>query len=236
MVRRCRGYLTGRPRRGPPVRRFMLTLLGLLLLGAVLLAADLAVTMASEERLSQRVSDALDATADVELHGWPVTAYLATGTLPGASASATDVPIVGTDGTIERLDVMLADVAVRWSDLTGQAEDLPRADVAEFEAHVDQATAQALIGLPDQIARVDLRDGAIALDVAGGATIDAHLEAQDGIVVVLPSGDAAGLAGLAEIPIDLRDQPGGPHVHEVTVTEGGVVLTGTLTEVATAGG
>ena len=72
----------------------------------------------------------------------------------------------------------------------------------------------------------------IVLNLAGLAEVDADVEAVDGVVVVRPRTGLAGLAGVGEIPIDLRDQPGGPHVRQAGVTDGSIVLSGTLTEVA----
>ena len=218
------------------MRRLVVAVVSVVVIAALVIAVDLVLTAAAEQRLSERVSRALDAPADAELHGWPLSLHLLNGNVPRVDVNARDVPMGQPNATIHRVDVVLTDVAVRWADLTGEADELPSAEEAQFEARVDEATAQSLLGLPDQIVGLELREGVIVLNVAGLAEVEADVEASDGIVVVRPREGLASLAGLAEIPIDLRDQPGGPHVRAVEVTEDSIVLSGRLTEVARHGG
>jgi hypothetical protein len=132
--------------------------------------------------------------------------------------------------------ICLTDVAVGWGDLMDQTDDLPTAQEAEFEARVNEATAQALLGLPDEVVGLELRNGVVVLNVAGLTEVAADVEASDGMVVVRPRAGLAGLFGLGEIPIDLRAQPGSPHVRAAEVTEDSIVLSGSLTEIAGDGG
>jgi hypothetical protein len=202
----------------------------LLVVAGLLVVADVLVTRTVEDGMSQRISRALDAPADAELRGWPASWHILSGVLPDVQVRSRDVPLGGAGAVIGNLDVQLTDVEVRWADLTGDADDLPPAATANFEARLDRDTAQALLGIDEEIVALELRDGRIALDVVGVVEMEAAVEAEEGIILVRPLDAIAGLVGLAEIPIDLSDQPGRPHVREARVTPHQIVLTGYLDE------
>lgn len=210
------------------MRRLVAILLTAGLVAALLVAIDLAVTATTQERVTDRVSAALDAPAEAEVSGWPVTLHLLSGTLPAVHVTARNVPLNAGEAVINDLDVRLRDVDLSWDDLTADSSQLPPADEAVFEAHLDQQTAQALLDVREEVVAVELREGTVALDLAGVVHIEATVDAEDGQVVLRPRDGIAGFLGLGEVPIDLSDQPGSPHVQEVRVTPERIVLFGTL--------
>jgi hypothetical protein len=218
------------------VRRLAAVVLGVVVLAALLVGGDHAATAAAEERIAERISEALDAPTEVTLHGWPLTAYAATGTIPRVDIRATDVPLGRSGVTMDHLSITLRDVRVSWDDVTGNNDGLPEAAEADFEATLTESSLQAVIGLPEELLRIRLRDGIATLDLAGLTEIRADVEADGGIVVVRLRDRVFGLNVPSEIPVDLRDQPGSPHVLQTSVGEGALVLSGTLVELLPGSG
>ena len=205
---------------------FLLILVGGLFLG------DLAVTRAAEERTSQRVTRALEADSTVDFQGWPVTVRALMGTIPLARLAASDVPL-RNGATIDQLDVVLRDVDVNVEDLRGggaRPRELPRARTGRFEAELSEESVVAMLGLPEGLADVTLRQGAIVFSAAG-LEVEADAVAKDGDVVVSLAGPLSELLGSAEFPIDLSTTPGAPAAEEVEISDGVMTISGRLEEV-----
>lgn len=201
-------------------------LLLLLALAVVLVATDRIVAMVAEQRVSEQVSAALDASATAELGGALPGLRLLTGTVPRIDVSAEDVPVADR-AVLAQLDVTLTGVRVSWRYLFEERETLPPADDGRFRARIDVASLAEL--LPGELEAVD--GERLRLSFAGIASVEATLDAEDGRVVVRPQTPLAGLLGLERFDIDLSGQEGRPHVEEVDIRGDAVVLRGRLLEV-----
>ena len=198
----------------------------LLIAAAVLIAGDQLVTATAESRTAARTGSALDAEVDVDLEGWPVTLHMLNGSIPQATLAATDVPL-DNGASLDRLDVVLTDVEVNVSDLTGDAENLPDAGTATFEAELDESSVAAMLGIPGGIAEVTLESDTVTISAAGIA-VAADVEARDGDIIVSLAGPLAQLLGGAEFPIDLSNTPGAPAVEDVEIRNGVMHVSGSL--------
>lgn len=194
-----------------------------------LFAADLAVTSYAEQRTSQRVERTLDADADVQLQGWPVSLRMLLDTIPTARVEANDVPL-REGATLDQLDVELNDVEITIDDLTGAEDRLPAAREGTFEAQLGEASVSALLGIPSGLAEVALEDGVVRVG-AGELSIEATVEARDGDAVVILQGPIAAVLGGSQFAIDLSDEPGRPAVESVDIRQGVMVVQGRLEEV-----
>lgn len=213
------------------MRRLGCLLFVLLLVAGIVVGGDLLVTRLVERQTEQQVSAALEAPADVTLHGWPITLRLIEGVIPRATVNATDVPLEN-NVSLSRLDVVLHDVEVRLSDLRqagGGEVRLPPARSGTFEAELTEDAVAGVLGLPDAVSEVTLRDGLVHLSAAG-LEVSAEVGARDGDVVVSLAGPLAQLFA-AEYPIDLSNEPGSPAVEDVAIRDGTMVLRGTLEDV-----
>jgi hypothetical protein len=209
------------------VLRFLATLV---LLAALLAGADLAATWVAEQRAAEQVSSVLEAPADVDLRGWPVSYHLVVnGRVPRAHITATDVPLA-EGATAERVVIDLEGVAVRWRDLTGEVERLPNADEGWFETELEAPSVQAMLGLPEQVVGVGFEGGVAVLSLVDLVEVEADITARDGLLVLVPRAEVAELLGVGEVPIDLSGQPGSPQVHEATVDGDRLVLRGMLAD------
>lgn len=207
-------------------------LLFLVILFGGLFVGDLAVTRAAEQRIAQRVTRALEADSTVDLQGWPVTVRALLGSIPTARLSAQDVPLEN-GAAIDQLDVVLRDVDVNVSDLRGggrRPRSLPAARSGRFEAEIGEASIVAMLGIPEGLVDVRLREGAVVFSAAG-VEVEADVEARGGDVVVSLGGPLAELLGGAKFPIDLSEQPGAPYVRDVVIRNGVMELSGRLEEV-----
>lgn len=203
----------------------------LAVLAVALFFADQAVTSAAERQTAQRVARALDAETEVDFDGWPVAGRMLLGSIPVARISAADVPL-DRGGSLQRLDVELADVEVNINSLRG-GDDRPRLPPARsgtFSAELSERSVAGLLGLPSGIADVALGDGTITVSAAG-IEVDADVEAVDGDVVVSLTGPIADVLGGASFPIDLSEQPGAPAADAVDISGGVMTVTGTLEDI-----
>jgi hypothetical protein len=201
----------------------------IVVLGGVLLIGDMILTDTAEERTATRISETLEADAQVDLQGWPVGLRMLLGSIPTATLSATDVPL-DNGAVLDRLDVELTDVAITFDDLTTQSDRLPAAETGTFVAELDEASVAAMMGIPGGLAEVTLQDGLVEIG-AGGLAIQADVGARDGDVVVSLAGPLAALLGGSEFAIDLSAEPGQPFVEEVEIDGGVMIVRGRLEEV-----
>lgn len=211
------------------MRRLGCLVIVLLVLGGLLFVADQAITTYAEERTEANVATALDTEADVEFTGWPVGARLLLGSIPKATVAATDVPL-DNGATLDRLDVELTDVKVDVNDLRNNSDRLPPADAGTFAAELSEQSVTAMLGLPGNLAEVQLRGGVLQL-TAAGLKVEADVVAEGGDVVVQLRGPLAQLLGGAEFPIDLSDEPGSPEVENVEIRDRRMIVSGTLADV-----
>jgi hypothetical protein len=201
----------------------------LIVLGVLLVAADFAIATVAEQRAADQASEVLDAPTDVTMRGFPRGLQVILGEVETVELTATDVPM--QDGpTIDRLDVTLDRVQIRWQDLQQETDRLPPAEEGRFSAELsEESVAELLAGIAD-LAELTLVDGAIRLAVAG-LELEAAVEARDGGVAIVPQDVISQLVALDGFRIDLSDQPGSPHVEEAEVTDGRIVVRGTLQDV-----
>lgn len=211
------------------MRRLGCLVVVLLVLGGLLFVGDQALATYAEQQTETQVETALQADADVELDGWPVGVRLLLGEIPTARIAASDVPL-DNGATLDRLDVELRNVQVDVADLRRNSDRLPPADEGTFEAQLDEASVAAMLGLPGNIVEVRLRNGTVELRGAG-LEVEADVVAEGGDVVVRLRGPLAQLIGGGELPIDLSDEPGSPHVDDVQISDGVMVVSGTLEDV-----
>jgi hypothetical protein len=211
------------------MRRMGCLIVVLIVFGVLFFIGDQAVTTYAEQRTAAGVAQALDADTSVEFSGWPVGARLLLGTIPRADVTATDVPL-DNGATLDRLDVVLTDVAVDVNDLRRNQDRLPPAEDGTFSAELSEASVTAMLGLPGNLVEVTLADGAVQLS-ATGLQVEADVVAEGGDVVVRLRGPLAQLLGGAEFPIDLSDEPGSPEVEDVEIRDGVMIVSGTLTDV-----
>lgn len=204
------------------------TLLVLLVLGVVVVAADRMVAAVAEQRVSDHVSAALDAPATVELGGTLPGLRVLTRRLPRVDVAAEDVPL-GRGVVLDRLDATLTGVRVTWTYLREQPERLPPADEGRFRAEIGVASLADLLPISGRVEATD--SGRLRLSIANLASVEATLDAEDGRIVVRPQTPLAGVLGLERFDIDLSDEPGRPHVEDVEIREETVVLRGRLLEV-----
>lgn len=202
----------------------------LIVLGVVLYFGDLAATSYAEERTAERVSRVLDADAQVEFDGWPVSLRLLQGRIPTATLTASEVPLEN-GAILSRLRVELTEVEVNVADLRRNTDHLPPADQGSFEATLTEDSVAAMLGIPADLARVRLRGDGILRLRAAGLSLDARVEATDGDVAVSLAGPLAQVIGGELLRIDLSNEPGAPHVEQVVIDEGVMVVRGTLEDV-----
>jgi hypothetical protein len=205
-------------------------LLVLLVLAVLLVAADFGIATVAEQRAAEQASEVLQAPTEVTMRGWPRGLQVLLGEVETVEMTATDVPMDGGP-TIDRLDVTLHRVQVRWQDLQQETDRLPPAEEGAFSAELsEESVAQMLSGIGD-LAEITLVDGAIRLGVAG-LELEASVEARDGAVAIVPQDVISQLVALDGFRIDLSGQPGSPRVEEAEVTDGRVVLRGTLEDIS----
>lgn len=211
------------------MRGFGCLFVAVLVLAGALFVGDLVLTSTAEERTATRIGETLEADAQVDLQGWPVGLRMLLGSIPSATLRATDVPL-DNGAVLDRLDVVLTDVAITIDDLTTQSDRLPAAEKGTFSAELDEQSVAAMMGIPGGLAEVTLQDGQVEIG-AGGLAIAADVGARDGDVVVSLAGPLAALLGGSEFAIDLSDEPGQPFVEEVEIDGGVMVVRGRLEEV-----
>lgn len=191
---------------------------------ALVLAADLLLADVAEQRAADRISEEVGAEARVDLHGWPTTLRLLFGTLPRAEVTAVQVPLDDLTTDLDRLDITLEDVRLRWSDLRVGAA-LPHAARGTFEARLSSDTTFALASVPSGLLGFEIRDGELYARVLGN-DVATDLRVGDGAIHVaprIPLGRALG-----DTTIDLSDQPGDPQPEEVFVDGDVLVVRGRL--------
>ena len=212
------------------MRGFGCLLFAVVVLAGVLFIGDMVLTNTAEERTATRISETLEADAEVDLQGWPVGLRMLLGSIPSATLNATDVPL-DNGAVLDRLDVELTDVKITFDDLTTQSDRLPAAETGTFEAELDEASVAAMMGIPPALAQVTLQDGQVEVG-AGGLGIQADVGARNGDVVVSLAGPLSALLGGSEFPIDLSGEPGQPYVEDVEIAGGVMVVRGRLEEVS----
>jgi hypothetical protein len=209
-------------------------LIVLVLLAVVLVAADFGIAAVAEQRAAEHASEVLDAPTEVTIRGWPRGLQVVTGEVQSVDLHARDVPMEGGP-TIDRLDVTLDRLQVRWDDLWQESERLPPAEEGRFSAELSEASVRELLGGVADLAELSLVDGAIRLGV-GGLELEATVEARDGAVAIVPQDVVSQLVALEGFRIDLSDQPGAPRVEEAEVADGRVIVRGTLEDVSAGTG
>jgi hypothetical protein len=215
------------------MRRLAVAVIVVVLLGAAALYLDRAVATTAERRAGERVSEVIDAPAEVRLHGWAVGLRILVGRVPRAEVRATDVPMDdGSGAAIDTLDVTLEDVRLRWSDLNGEADDWPPARAGTFEATLSADTVWSVSRVPRVLLDMRISDGAVRLRLAGFEAA-AEVRARDGNVDIVPRSPVARLLG-AGMSIDVTGRTGSPYVEEVEVVDDALVVRGRLQEVETA--
>lgn len=211
----------------------LLCTLGLLLGLAAMVDAGL--TRSAEREAAERVRAETGAVAaEVDLRGWPVSLRLATGSVPEAFVTATDVPIPDRAALISLLEVTLTDLALRLDDLQTPGAVPVRAATGRFEARLDADALTALTvessgteGFVDRVEPVVTPDGTgvVRVTLASGlGTVDAVPEAREGSLVLRPV--QALPIGPAELVVPLRDLPAGATVDGIHVEPGALVLAG----------
>jgi hypothetical protein len=191
--------------------------------------ADQAITAAAERSTAAQVSRALDADAEVDFHGWPVTVRMLGGTIPTATMTAIDVPLE-QGGRLDALDIELTDVRLNLADFRNtEGRRLPPARRGTFVAELGEGSVAAILQLPDGVSLT--LDRGVATIKAAGLEVAADVTARDGDIVVSLAGPLEQLVGSAEVPIDLSDEPGSPSVKSVQIRGGVITLRGALEEV-----
>lgn len=211
------------------MRRLLVVLAVVVIAGALLLVVDRVVVRMAESRAEERVSDLIDAEADIELHGTLTGLRLLVGQPVRAEMSARDVPLDGVPANLDRLDVTLTGVRLDVNDLRDPPEDLPPADSGRFEARLDDEATFALAQVPRVVADLRISDGAVRLRVLGAeAAGDVHV--RDGEIVIVPRTPLGALLA-TDMPLDISGQPGDPRVEEAEIDGGVLIVRGVLQDI-----
>jgi hypothetical protein len=211
------------------MRRLFALLLTVAILVVLTLVVDEAVAAVAEDRAEQRVSDRLDADADVELHGNLVGLRLLAGRPVRAEMTATGVPLDDVQASLERLDVTLVGVRLGLGALRNPPKDLPPADGGRFEARLGGDATFALASVPRAVADLRIADGAVRLRVLGTEAAG-DVRVRDGDVVIVPR-TPLGVLLATDVPLDLSGQPGDPLIEEAEIDGDVLVLRGVLRSV-----
>lgn len=194
----------------------------------VVAAANAWLAAAAEDRVAEEVERELGAPVDVRLEGFPVGLRSLTGRLPAAELRGRDVPLPDTAATASEVRLSLTDVRV---DRDSGRVEAARADIT---ATLDESAVEELLGVLGRVPLVgiELQPGALRLNVAGFAAVDAAVRADEGDLVV---GLTAPLNQL--IPGELRweDLPLGLQLDDVRLRTGEMELDGHLAPMVAGG-
>jgi hypothetical protein len=213
------------------MRRFVIVAVVLVVVVGLLFVADIVVTNIAEERAAERVTEELDAPAEVTLHGWPVALRMLTGTIQRAEMTATDVPLED-GGTLDSLDVTLHDIEVGLGDLTDPPDGLPPARDGEFEARLSGDITWALTSVPRMLATLRIERDAVRLQTLI-ANMSADLRVRSNALVFEPN-VPLGVLFRGEVSLDLSEQPGSPRLQTADIEGDTLVIRGTLDELGRA--
>lgn len=211
------------------MRRFLVVLSVIILVGVLLLVADRVVVGIAEERAEEQVSERIDADADVELHGTLAGLRMLVGAPLRAEMSARDVPLDGVQANLERLDVTLSGVRLDIGDLRDPPEELPPADAGRFEARLDEEATFALAQVPRVVADIRISDGAVRLRVLGNEAAG-DVTVRNGEIVIVPRTPLGALLA-TDVPLDISGQPGDPRIEEAEIDGDVLIVRGVLQDV-----
>jgi hypothetical protein len=209
-----------------PMRRLLVLLTVVVVLGGGLLLADQAIAAAAEDRAEKRVSERIDADADVTLHGSFPGLRLLVGQPVRAEMTAAHVPLAGVPANLQSLDVTLTGVRLSVADLRDPPDDLPPADDGRFEARLDDAATFALAQVPRVVADLRIADGAVRLRVLGNEAAG-DVQVRDGNIVIVPRTPLGALL-TTDVPLDISGQPGDPRIEQAEIDGDVLIVRGVL--------
>jgi hypothetical protein len=126
------------------------TVITLLVLVGVLVAADYGLAAAAEYQVSKKMRTELNLTSDpsVDIHGFPFITQALAGDYKDISVSANGVPVNSSLRDLE-IDADLHDVRVKLSDLLSGNVSSVRVDEVDGQVKVKASDIGRLLGLPD---------------------------------------------------------------------------------------
>jgi hypothetical protein len=127
-----------------------ITLVTVVVLAGVLVAADYGLAAAAEYQVSKKMKSELDLANDpsVDIHGFPFITQALAGDYRDISINATGVPAKNTLRDLE-IDADLHDVRVKLSDLLSGNVQSVRVDEVDGQVKVKASDVGRLLGLPD---------------------------------------------------------------------------------------
>ena len=237
---------SGLRRRG--LRRGRPWLIGILILGLLLIAADRIGVIVAERAAAHKIQSAqhLSTTPSVSIRGVPFLTQLASSTLQEVDVSADDV-VAGDTGSTIRIARLSAQL--RHVHLTGFSS--ARAEDVTASALIDYRALSSRLGLPirfggptaDGAGRLQASQtvsvlgqqitGTASAEVAVGAPnslrfVDPQLTAGSATV---PSGALSALSSVFGAPIGLRRLPFSLTVQSIRATADGVLIVATARQV-----
>lgn len=208
------------------MRRLLVVLVVVVLLGGLLFGVDRGAVYVAERRAESRVSERIGADADVELVGTLPGLRLLTSRPVRAEMTATDVPLDEVPADLDLLQVTLEGVRLGLNDLRNPPSDLPPADSGRFEARLGGDATFALAQVPRAVADLRISDGAVRLRVFG-AEAAGDVQVRDGEIVIVPRTPLGALLA-TDIPLDISGQPGDPRIEEAEIDGDVLIVRGVL--------
>ena len=204
------------------MRRLAVIFIVVALVGLTGFGVDRYLTQEAERQASEYLSDRLGAPAVVELDGWPVSARLLGGTVPGVHVQSVGLEV--GDVGIRRMDIAFRDVELDWR-AVNEAEGFDiRAGRGIYTAELDEQTLSDAADMP----------GGIRLG-EGMLQVHAHGQMAEAIAAVETEGlqfrpIGAVPEGFETVRVPLADLPQGMTVEQVRIVPGVLQISGSMTQ------
>jgi DUF2993 family protein len=175
------------------------TIIVLIVLAGVLVAADFGLAAAAESQVSKKMRSQLNLAADpsVNIHGFPFITQALSGDYKDITVNATGVPAKNTLRDLE-VDADLHDVRVKLSDLLSGNVSQVRVDEVDGQVKVKASDIGRLLNIPD------LTINPVSLDTVEGVGAQDALQQREKLQnpgVANPLTSEAGVELSGSIPI-----------------------------------
>ncbi len=204
---------------------WLVVLVALLVLAVL---AELAVTTLGRSRLERALAPSLGPDVSVVLDDRPVIVALARRRLTHVRIRARGVPVGDAGEVVTAIEELIVDLdGVTLARGAGEVPVAVAAERGRFEARLTQQQVEALADPPSYVTELELAAGRLWVRTVG-VRVATTVTAEDGQLVVTPSGRGLASLPFGSLRIDLPELPGGAVVEELETRDGHVVVRGPL--------